>query len=152
MLKIILTLLVLSSSAIAQTNNPITVVIPGECDRVVLGSRQTECSNRSTAHMLIYSAWSNGRVGFTIILSDTRALTFLGESDRQPTPNLYILYLARVRIGSPNQTSLVSDVGGTCAMNLSTDGNMVYRVNCQAFDAGGNEYILHFRGTAPVRR
>jgi hypothetical protein len=132
----------ISTAQSQQVEITSNVMIPGTCRVLTVAGRPAACT--ANPHV-IYTALSNGRVMYGIGLEDGRVLGFVGESDRQPRPEEYWLYLARVRVNS-HTDSLVLDVGGTCRVAMTADGLIVHRIHCSATDTAGKKFTLDFRG------
>jgi hypothetical protein len=136
-----LVLLAATPTAAGQ-DEPVTVVFPGACRTLAVDSKAMACTSRAS---VVYAALPNGRVVFSIPLSDGRLLGFVGEQDEQPRPEEYRLFLSRVRIGT-RASSQATDVDGTCTVNQTADASVVHRLTCEAKDAVGNRFALDFRG------
>jgi hypothetical protein len=76
---------------------------------------------------------------------DGRVMSFIGEKDSQPRPEIYYLYLSRVRIAS-NGSSFVANIAGQCIVHMSRDATIWSRVDCDATDENGDAYALRFQG------
>ena len=120
----------------------INVGISGTCVSVAIGGKPVRCNAKP---FVLYTALPNGRVLYNVALSDGRVMAFVGESDKQPRPEEYWLYLTRVRIAQGPQ-NVSSDVAGTCRMYQTSDGSVVHRILCEATDLSGSKFLLDFRG------
>jgi hypothetical protein len=118
------------------------VLASGHCESAQVASRPVACGS---PNKVIYTMLSNGIVLFNVALADGRLYGFVGERDAQPKPELYVLYLRRVRLNRGEEGTRV-DVSGTCRLDVSTDGKLFHHLVCDATDAQGGKYLLDFRG------
>jgi hypothetical protein len=115
--------------------------VHGWCDEFVLSDRKENCGSDG----ILYTHLRNGRVLIIVGMADGRAVEFVGEKDSQPRLEEYWLYLSRIRIGSRGSQHVLN-VAGQCVIQMSKDGTVWSRVNCDATDENSARYRLLFRG------
>jgi len=77
-------------------------------------------------------------------------ISFVAESDSQPRPDNYTMYLARID-EITNATTAQTKVAGMCNFSMTHDGKAWTHIVCQAQDADNASYALDFRpNRAPV--
>ena len=127
----------------AKAADTTITIVGGSCQSVEVASQQVACGSPSS---VVYSALPNGIVLFNVPLADGRVCGFVGDRDSQPKPEVYVLYLKRVRLARGSEGGTPIDVSGTCTVDVSTDGTLVHRILCDATDGQGGKYRLDFRG------
>ena len=128
----------------------ITVIMKGICLRVQLESKDSSCPSAAS---VVYNSISNGNILFQVPLANDLILAFVGRQSAQPEPEIFTLYLERVRISAGIEGGPPIKVSGTCRMTTSSDGNLVYRLICNAESHERIQYFLDFLGSGePVSR
>ena len=113
----------------------------GSCDELIIAGKKDSCTPDNS---VLYTHLRNGRALITVGTADGRVVGFVGEKDSQPQPQVYWLYLSRIRIGSRGSEHLL-DVAGQCIIRMTKDGLIWSRVDCDATDENSARYRLHFR-------
>ena len=135
-------LAIMSGGSYAQRPRVGMIVgLRGSCEKLVLAGRAAKCHPGSG---LIYAHLPNGHVMLSFALADGRVAAFVGETDTQPQPEAYYLYLSRFRANSKG-SAYVINVGGQCVIRMSLDGSVWSTINCDATDENGASYAFHFQ-------
>ena len=132
-----------SSTAVGEEGLPdMFFGTQGTCESLVVAGRQYDCHN-TKGILLIHL--TNGVAMLVSAFERDQALTFIGDRDSQAVPDVYRLYVSRIRLSSnDNQTRF--DATGSCIIHSSRDGQIWSRVDCSAVDSSFSRYELHFLG------
>lgn len=145
--RVALTLSVCASASgahvtIASAAGTTIAGVHGVCHELVLAGRSISCDQNK---VLIYTVTDIGRVLLTVPAGPHQLVAFVAEHDRQPSPGSYFTYLDHVDIDTTSLHS-VANVAGECKVHMTTDARHWYSVDCDAQDATGAPYVLHFTG------
>jgi hypothetical protein len=112
----------------------------GSCQSLELAGKPTACSH---AKGVVYMFLRNGVATLSLGISDTTAVTFVGDRTSQPSKQAYFLYLSHIDIYVSSHITKIQ-VGGECKLTLSEDSTIWKELICSSQDANGASYSLSF--------